>query len=137
LPAHPDTRARLHELIEEPASAAVALPVLDLSELLAGPIPEVDWLWGSWLARGDLALLVGDPGVGKSILALCLADAVRRGRVFLGERYAQARVGIIDLENPLGEVHKRLRQIGVTGDDVGGLAYVHGQPINLTSPAGI
>jgi hypothetical protein len=137
LRAHPETQERLHELLVEPDAAGEALPVLNLAELLVGPIPDVDWLWGSWLARGDLALLVGDPGVGKSILALCLADAVRRGRLFLGERCAQARVGIIDLENPLGEVHKRLRQIGVTGDDVDGLAYVHGQPINLTSPAGI
>lgn len=137
LTAHPDTRARLRELIEEPESAAVALPVLNLTELLAGPIPEVDWLWGSWLARGDLALLVGDPGVGKSLLALCLADAVRRGGLFLDERCTRGRVGIIDLENPLGEVHKRLRQIGVTGNDVAGLAYVHGQPINLTDPAGL
>jgi hypothetical protein len=137
LPEHPETRALLHELIEEPETTAIALPVLDLPELLSGPMPEVDWLWGSWLARGDLALLVGDPGVGKSLLALCLADAVRRGASFLDERCARGRVGVVDLENPLAEVHKRLRQVGVTSDNVAGLAYVHGEPVNLMSPIGL
>ena len=32
----------------------------------------MDWLWPGWLAPGKLSILDGDPGLGKSFLALDL-----------------------------------------------------------------
>ncbi len=45
-----------------------------LSLLPAGQIPQrgVEWLWPGRLALGKLALLEGDPGLGKSFVALDL-----------------------------------------------------------------
>jgi putative DNA primase/helicase len=42
--------------------------------------PErVSWLWPGWLAAGKLHLLIGQPGDGKSTLALGLAAAITMG----------------------------------------------------------
>lgn len=43
---------------------------------------EVFWLWEPYIARGKLTTLEGDPGVGKSWLALTLAAIVSRGWPF-------------------------------------------------------
>lgn len=46
------------------------------SELKSEPVA---WLWGPYLARGKLAVLDGDPGAGKTFLALDLAARLSRG----------------------------------------------------------
>jgi putative DNA primase/helicase len=40
---------------------------------------EIDWLWNGWLARGELHLLAGEPGVCKTTLALTYAAIVSNG----------------------------------------------------------
>ncbi|HHY94539.1 MAG TPA: AAA family ATPase, partial [Firmicutes bacterium] len=45
---------------------------------------EVCWLWEPYIARGKLTNLEGDPGVGKSWLALTLAAIVSKGWPFPG-----------------------------------------------------
>lgn len=45
-------------------------------------LPDIRWRWEPWLARGVVALLVGEPGVGKSSLALAIAGAVVQGTVW-------------------------------------------------------
>src|SRR4051794_10979761 len=53
-----------------------------LSLLAAGEIPRhgFDWLWPGRLALGKLALLEGDPGLGKSFVALDLCARLSAGR---------------------------------------------------------
>jgi AAA domain len=41
----------------------------------------VDWLWQDRLASGTLAMVSGDPGSGKTWVALAIAAALSRGRV--------------------------------------------------------
>jgi predicted ATP-dependent serine protease len=41
---------------------------------------EVEWLWYPYIPRGKLTLLEGNPGVGKSYLALQFCAIVSRGR---------------------------------------------------------
>lgn len=48
-------------------------------------IRPVEWLWPTWLARGKLAMLDGDPSLGKSTLALTLAARVSTGTPFPDE----------------------------------------------------
>jgi len=39
-----------------------------------------DWLWESWLPRGTLSVLDGDPGLGKSTITIDIASRVSTGR---------------------------------------------------------
>jgi hypothetical protein len=47
----------------------------DLNEILG----SIKWLWKDWIPRGFLTLMVGDPGSGKSMLALHWAKLVTEG----------------------------------------------------------
>jgi len=57
---------------ETPAEQELGYTFADLDLLL----PTVTWLWEPWLPRGMITLLAGEPGVGKSALALAIAAAV-------------------------------------------------------------
>jgi hypothetical protein len=50
--------------------------IIPLSESIA---TKVDWLWPNRIALGKLTILVGDPGVGKSLVALDIAARVSLG----------------------------------------------------------
>ncbi len=41
--------------------------------------PSEAWLWPGWLPLGHVTLLVGEPGVGKSLVALDLAARISKG----------------------------------------------------------
>jgi len=67
---------------------ADAAPELNAAELIGGPVlrcladvqPEaVRWLWPGRLALGKLALIFGDPGLGKSWVTMDLAARVSTG----------------------------------------------------------
>ncbi|MCR4644417.1 MAG: AAA family ATPase [Oscillospiraceae bacterium] len=45
---------------------------------------EVDWLWYPYIPRGKITIMQGDPGEGKTTLALQLAALVTRGFMFGG-----------------------------------------------------
>jgi putative DNA primase/helicase len=53
----------------------------DLVCLADIPPRPIDWLWQDRLACGTLAMLSGDPGSGKTWVALAIAAALSRGRV--------------------------------------------------------
>lgn len=46
-------------------------------------IVPIDWLWPKRLARGKLSLLAGQPGLGKSQIAILMAAKVSRGGFWL------------------------------------------------------
>lgn len=86
LEAHPGATAddvRALALLPEPPlqpESGSALPAC--VELLRGdaiPVRAVDWLWNGWLAAGKLAILGGQPGTGKTTIALALAATVTIG----------------------------------------------------------
>ena len=43
------------------------------------PPEPLYWLWDGWLAKGKLHILAGDPGVGKTTIAISLAATVTAG----------------------------------------------------------
>src|SRR4029077_16036947 len=44
------------------------------------PPRENEWLWPGWLALGKLAIVEGDPGLGKSFVTLDLCARLTAGR---------------------------------------------------------
>ncbi len=64
-------RMRIDELIAASLANAgsLALTIEDLQKKYS----ELQWLWPRWIPKGQLTLLVAEPGVGKSALALHLA----------------------------------------------------------------
>lgn len=81
---------------------------------------EIDWLWWPYLARGELSILEGDPGLGKSYLAQIVAlhfcdgkplPTIDRARKI---RLKPQRVLAFDYENSAGSVTRpRLEDNGI------------------------
>lgn len=73
---------------------------------------ELDWIWHPYLARGELTILEGDPGLGKSYLAQIVAGAIVDGRRLptdraTGRKPVKGKVAYFDMENSAGTVTKR------------------------------
>jgi RecA-family ATPase len=64
---------------EEPLKPANVPPVVMTCASMIQP-EVVNWLWYPYLPKGKLCLLGGDPGLGKTWVALALAAAYSRGR---------------------------------------------------------
>lgn len=84
-----------------------------------------------WLARGivpaeGVTLLTGDAGIGKTWIALDLARAVLTGGEWLGRAVSQGSVVVVDEENSVATVHRRLRALGLDNQSREGLAYFAG-----------
>ena len=80
---------------------------------------EVAWLWHPYIPLGKLTILEGDPGVGKTWLALQLAAIVSRGGPFPGpdgvpqERREPANVVYLSAEDGLADtLRPRLDKAG-------------------------
>lgn len=84
---------------------------LDLQTLLTSAPPEHDWIWDGYIEAGALTILHGDGATGKSILAGHLARAVTTGGTCLGRPTTQGNVLIIDAENPIDEIHRRVHAL--------------------------
>jgi RecA-family ATPase len=86
------------------------------------------------LAQGDLTLMIGEPGIGKSWISLGLAVAVAEGHdTFLGRKLTSPnpRVLYVDEENPELLVLHRMRKLGLTPDGAKNIRFLHRQGIRL------
>lgn len=73
---------------EEYAPASTPRRTTDAAVLthLADVTPQtVRWLWAGWIALGKIAIIDGDPGLGKSMLTLDIAARVSRGATMPGD----------------------------------------------------
>jgi hypothetical protein len=71
--------------------------LLPLSQVQAR---DIDWFWKPYLAKGMLAMLSGDPGAGKTFIALAIAAAATTGRVpYTQEPCKPANVLYLSIEN--------------------------------------
>jgi putative DNA primase/helicase len=76
----------------------------------------VEWLWQHRLAAGTLAMLSGEPGSGKTWVALAIAAALTRGRdPFTGETLTPATVLYASAEHAAAQVIQP-RFAGLHGD---------------------
>jgi hypothetical protein len=85
-------------------------------ELCALPDPPAsEELLGPLLMRGNRLVLGGHTGEGKTTMALAIARAVALEGDFLGWRGAGGRVLVIDAEQGLKTIKRRLREAGLEG----------------------
>lgn len=71
---------------------------------------NMDWIWYPYIARGELTILEGDPGLGKSYLAQMIAAKIVDGKRLLSVKRlprVQGKVVYFDIENSAGSVTKK------------------------------
>lgn len=84
----------------------IATPLSDVE------IEDIDWLWRPVLARGEVTIMEGDPGIGKSYIAQMISGMVCDGKKFPefpkqnGDDSVSGRVVYFDLENSRSTVTK-------------------------------
>ena len=100
----------------EPMSRAEYLRsrLMPLSEWALRPEPEVGWVMGPFVVRGERTIIAGPTGHGKSLFSLALARAIASGRGML--RYTQVTQGpvlVVDAEMGERSVRKRIDELGL------------------------
>lgn len=72
---------------------------------------NMDWIWYPYLARGEVTILEGDPGLGKSYLAQMVAKHICDGESLpttkRGQPVVTGKVAYFDMENSQGSVTKK------------------------------
>jgi hypothetical protein len=81
---------------------------------------KVDWLWDLVLARGKVTILVGDPGEGKSQIAVYAAGRISRGDEWIdGGRAQRGHVIVLAAEDAIDDtIRPRLEATGADIDHV-------------------
>lgn len=89
----------------------------DLQRMVTTEPPKVPWVIRPLAALGEVTVLYGAPGLGKSLLCLALADAVSRGVSDAGGlRCNRAKPIYIDAENGEWETHRRVQLLSVDAE---------------------
>jgi hypothetical protein len=94
-------------------------------------LPPPEWLVDEVLVRGSLAVLYGEPGLGKSFVAVDLAGCVAAGLSWHGREVRQGRVIYIAAEG-VGDLGLRVSSFRATRDGLSlpNLGFIL-EPINL------
>lgn len=96
------------ELIEEPESTNKPKK---LSDFVGEPTPR-KWIVPGWVPEGEISSLIGDGGLGKSLLAIQLGMAVASKTKFLNIQIEkQTPVLIVACEDTYAELHRRIKDI--------------------------
>ena len=108
----------LPETQEAPDPNRQGFKFTNLSDLLAEPSEEVDYIWDKTLPTGGVAILAAKPKVGKSTTARCLAMAVACSEAFLGRATTQGPVIYLALEEKRSEVHAHFTKVGAVDEAI-------------------
>ena len=113
---------------DEPLLASHATQ-LDTTRLVTEEPDKTDWVWEGFLAPGTLSMLHGEGGLGKSWIALKLAEQMlKAGGTLFGQSVHQGGVLILDGENAQTQIHSRIQFTSIQAD--ANLAYyMVGDPI--------
>lgn len=105
----------LDKALNQKVNAKAPEPAGGTYEFLARSMEEVEeenirWIWYPYLARGELSILEGDPGLGKSYLAQMVAAAFVDGKKLPSVKDlppTKGKVAYFDMENSPGSVTKK------------------------------
>jgi len=99
-------RGQAHE-----ARSAPEIETVVASSLADKLLPKQEWLVENLIPAGNVTLLSGDGGAGKSLLALQLAAAVATGGSWLGFTLKAGSALFLSAEDEIDELHRRLVHI--------------------------
>lgn len=88
------------------------------------PTP-VDWVVEGIAARGSVSVLYGEPGIGKSYLALAFAGALASGSKVAGIPCKQSGAILVDAENSEEELTRRMLGLGSFNGQCGSFFQVY------------
>lgn len=99
--------------------------------------PPIHWLVESLICKGDIHLLIGEPGIGKSWLTMALTLAIAgQSDTFLGfPVHEHGRVLYFDEENPEDLVYNRMTKLGMTEETAKNIRYLNNVGIRLDKQA--
>lgn len=86
---------------------------LDLAYLLGNKPPVVPWIVPDFLAMGATTLFYGEPGSGKSMIAMALAKGISEGEEIIGWPCVETKVLLCDAENGESELHRRVHALEI------------------------
>jgi len=84
--------------------------------LVEKEVREISWLWDQWLPRGQLVLLAGAPGSGKTAIAISLVEIMLNGRNWpdgKGSSAGTPYVGWLNTENTEAVMLNRFKHHGI------------------------
>jgi archaellum biogenesis ATPase FlaH len=76
---------------------------------------KIEWLVEGVIPRNAVILLYGRGGIGKTTLAMQLADAIDQGNKIFGMQTVQTQVIVVDYENSLAVLSERAKRTTVDG----------------------
>jgi hypothetical protein len=79
MPSFPTNKLLMGDTMRYPPAAYSSIRYHRLADLRGR---TTEWLWPGWLPLGKLALIEGDPGLGKSLVTLDLCARLTAGREF-------------------------------------------------------
>ncbi len=91
---YPNTGSEAHE------SAILRPDLIRLSDVQAR---AVSWLWEPFIPLGMLSMISGDPGSGKTFVAMSICADLTRGKLRDGRIVEPANVLYLSIENPIAE----------------------------------
>lgn len=110
---------------------------LDFEAIERDGIPEIDWIFPGWIVAGDIFLIAGDAGVGKSTVLSRLGYAAASGGEWVGiQATRKVSVLYIDEEESDAEVYHLFTKHGPRPTDALLRVFVQ-QGANLGSDAGL
>lgn len=95
----------------QPAVQQVPFREVDFADIATAPPEPLAWWWGSYIPAGEVSLLSGHGGAGKSYLALMLAVCIAAGRPFLGQVTRPGNVVFFSGEDSRDTIRRRLSKI--------------------------
>ncbi|PSB41658.1 hypothetical protein C7B80_30015 [Cyanosarcina cf. burmensis CCALA 770] len=111
-----DVEKHLSERKNKQDAAKNASAFISLEQILQHKTAGIDWIFPGLLPRGETALLVGAPKVGKTIFAYGAAFAVATGDEFLGEKTPQGRVLVVQTDESINSLSWKFQRMGFTND---------------------
>lgn len=99
--------------------------------------PPVHWIVENLICKGDIHLLIGEPGIGKSWLTMGLALAVAgEASDFLGFPVSEhGRVLYLDEENPEDLIYNRMNKLGMSEFAAKNIRYLNNVGVRLDKQA--